>query len=151
MAGQVAYIFVATAARAPMMAVGEAQAVPGRGLEGDRYFEGVGTFSKPLPDREITLVEAEALEGLKRDHGIVLEPGQTRRNVVTRGIALNELVGTEFRVGEVKLRGIRLCEPCSHLEALTGKTLQPGLVHRGGLRAQFLTAGTIRVGDEVRA
>ena len=83
----------------------------------------------------ITLIEAEALEALEREHGVRLEPHESRRNIVTRGVALNELVGREFRVGEVVLRGLMLCEPCRHLEKLTGKQLIRGLVHRGGLRA----------------
>lgn len=139
-------------AEGPMEARSEARAVPGRGLEGDRYFLSVGTKSKkPGPDRELTLVEEEALDALARDYGVVVSAAESRRNLLTRGIALNHLVGREFRVGEVRARGIRLCEPCDHLARLTGKAVVPGLVHRGGLRAQILTEGTIRVGDPVEA
>ncbi len=134
-----------------MSSVKEARAVPGRGLEGDRYFNGVGTFSKPKPDREVTLIEIEALEALKRDYGIALEPADSRRNIITRGVLLNHLVGREFKVGAVALRGLRLCEPCSHLEELANRRVRPGLIHRGGLRAQILTGGVIRVGDPVRS
>jgi len=110
----------------------------------------VGTFSKPLPDRELTLIEAEAIEAVKHEYDFELAPGDARRNVVTRGVALNHLVGREFQIGDVKIRGIRLCEPCKHLQRLTGRDVILGLTHRGGLRAQILTEGTIHVGDPVR-
>jgi MOSC domain-containing protein YiiM len=149
--GSVVSIHIAERGSAPMAAAAEARAVPGRGLEGDRYFKETGTYSnEPGPAREVTLIEIEALDALKRDYEIQLEPGNARRNIVTRGVALNHLVGLEFRVGPVTLRGIRLCEPCSHLEDLTREKVRTGLVHRGGLRAQILTMGTIRVGDTVR-
>ena len=83
------------------------------------------------------------------DYGVELAAGDARRNIVTRGVALNHLVGKEFTVGNVRIRGIRLCEPCDHLERLTGKPVLKGLLHRGGLRAQILTEGTIHAGDEV--
>ena len=147
--GSVVSIYRAEAAKGPMVAVSEARAVPGRGLEGDRYFNQAGTFWKPQPDYELTLIEIEALEGLQREFGVELEAGDGRRNVVTRGVSLNDLVGQEFQVGEVRLRGIRLCEPCSHLAKLSHRAVLRGLVHRGGLRAQILTEGKIHVGDAV--
>ncbi|MBI5836700.1 MAG: MOSC domain-containing protein [Candidatus Eisenbacteria bacterium] len=126
----------------------EVTAVPGRGLEGDRYHAGVGTYSRKMePAREVTLVETEALDALEREYGYRLAPGASRRNIETRGVPLNHLVGREFRVGAARLRGIRLCEPCSHLAALTDARAHKGLVHRGGLRAQVLEGGAIRVGD----
>lgn len=150
--GTVVSIHIAPSGGARLAAVQEVRAVPGKGLEGDRYFLETGTYSnKPGPDREVTLVESEAQEALKRDYGIALEPGSTRRNIVTQGVALNHLVGREFRVGEARLRGIRLCEPCTHLEELTQKGVRPGLVHRGGLRAQILAGGLIRAGDPVES
>lgn len=130
-----------------MCRVESARAIPGAGLEGDRYAAGIGTFSKPLPDHELTLIESEAIEALERDYAVRIEAADARRNVVTSGVALNHLVGREFRIGEVRVRGLRLCEPCGHLEKVTGKALIKGLRHRGGLRAQILTAGTIRTGD----
>jgi len=148
--GRVESIFIAADAKAPMQGVPEARAVSGVGLEGDRYALQKGTFSKPVPDREITLIEAEAVEAIKGEYDIDLCPGEARRNIVTRGVPLNHLVGREFQVGEVKIRGIRLCEPCSHLEGLTGKPVIKGLRHRGGLRAQIVSSGLIRVGDVVR-
>jgi MOSC domain-containing protein YiiM len=96
------------------------------------------------------LIEIEAVEGLERDYQIGLDPEQLRRNIVTRGIPLDHLVGAEFTVGEVRLRGTRLCEPCTHLERLTRKGLMRAMVHRGGLRADIVAGGTIRVRDPVR-
>lgn len=154
--GRVVSIHVAPGAGTPMVLVGEAHAVPGKGLEGDRYFKRLGTYSGRTgprgapPAREVTLIESEAIDALRRDHGIELDPGDSRRNIVTRGVALNHLVGREFRAGQVRLRGIRLCEPCAHLEELTRQGVLRGLVHRGGLRAEILTEGAIRVGDEIR-
>jgi len=147
--GTIEFIYVAPTATAPTVSVNEALAIPGVGLEGDRYALGKGTFSKPEPDFELTLIEAEAIEALKRDYNVELAPGEARRNLVTRGIALNHLVGRDFQIGEVRAHGIRLCEPCDHLQRLTGRQLINGLRHRGGLRAQILTPGSIRVGDSL--
>jgi len=147
--GTIEFIYVAPTATAPTVSVNEALAIPGVGLEGDRYALGKGTFSKPEPDFELTLIEAEAIEALKRDYNVELAPGEARRNLVTRGIALNHLVGRDFQIGEVRAHGIRLCEPCDHLQRLTGRQLIKGLRHRGGLRAQILSPGSIRVGDSL--
>jgi len=133
-----------------MQALGQVDAIPGTGLAGDRYALKVGTFSKPSPDHELTLIEAEAIEALGRDYQVELACSEARRNIVTRNVPLNHLVGREFEIGGVRIRGIRLCEPCDHLQKLTGKPVIKGLLHRGGLRAQILTPGTIRVGDAVR-
>jgi MOSC domain-containing protein YiiM len=129
--------------------VEEVKAIPGSGLEGDRYALQQGTFSKPEPDFELTFIEVEAIEALKRDYGVELAAGHARRNIVTRGVPLNHLVGREFSVGPVRIRGIRLCEPCKHLESLVQRDVIKGLRHRGGLRAQILTAGVIRSGDQI--
>lgn len=145
--GRVESIHIAGAAKAPMSRLDAANAIPGVGLEGDRYALRTGTFFKPKPDFELTLIESEAIEALMRDYGVTIEAGNARRNIVTRDVALNHLVGREFLIGEVRIRGIRLCEPCDHLEKLTGQTLIKGLLHRGGLRAQILTPGLIRAGD----
>ncbi len=147
--GTVAFIYIAPAACVPTRPVNEARAIPGVGLEGDRYALSKGTFSKPLPDRELTLIEAEAIEALKAEYHFEIAPGEARRNIVTRGVALNHLVGQEFQIGSVKIRGIRLCEPCEHLQTLTEHEVIKALTHRGGLRAQILTLGTIRIGDTV--
>ncbi len=148
--GEVASLYTASAAKGPMRSLPLVRAVPGRGLEGDRYFGGTGTFCSPCTEaHEVTLIELEAVEALARDYGVRLSPGDVRRNVVTRGVLLNHLVGREFRVGEVRLSGIRLAEPCSHLQRLTQPGVIKGLRHRGGLRAQVLSPGVIRVGDVV--
>jgi MOSC domain-containing protein YiiM len=147
--GMVESIHVASVAEGPPQSVAQAVAIPGAGLEGDRYALKVGTFYKPAPDHELTLIEAEAIEALRRDYRVELAAGDSRRNIVTRNVPLNHLVGKEFAIGDVRIRGIRLCEPCDHLQKVTGKSVIKGLLHRGGLRAQILTPGTIRVGDVV--
>jgi MOSC domain-containing protein YiiM len=147
--GTVESIHIAPAAKAAMKSVQHIEAIPGVGLDGDRYALKLGTFYKPEPDFELTLIEVEAIEAIQREYQVTLPAGDARRNVVTRGVALNHLVGREFTIGGVKIRGIRLCEPCSHLQALTELPVIKALRHRGGLRAQILTAGTIRVGDVV--
>ena len=147
--GTVESIHIASAAQGTPQSVGQATAIPGAGLEGDRYALKLGTFYKPKPDYELTLIEAEAIEALRRDYQVELNAGDARRNIVTRNVPLNHLVGKEFAIGDVHIRGIRLCEPCDHLENVTGKPVIKGLLHRGGLRAQILTRGTIRVGDVV--
>lgn len=119
--------------------VASADAVTGKGLEGDRYFFPDGAE----PGRALTLVEAENVEGA------ALEPGATRRQVTTRGVRLNELVGKRFRVGEVECYGVELCEPCAHLESLTRPGIVKELLHKAGLNADILSDGTISVGDEV--
>lgn len=131
-----------------MVSLNEARAVAGKGLEGDRYFKQGGTFSdKPGPALEMTLIEMEAIQALKQEEEIDLNPLDSRRNIVTEGVPLNHLVGKEFRIGEVLLRGIRLCEPCAHLARLTDQRILTALAHRGGLRAQILTDGLIRTGE----
>jgi MOSC domain-containing protein YiiM len=147
--GTVESIHLADRASAPVHGVDEVAAHAGLGLAGDRYFTMTGTFKKSEPKRQVTLIEAEAFDALVRDYDIEMDPGDARRNIVTRGVALNHLVGREFSVGEVRLRGLKLCEPCSHMEKLAGKPVREPLRHRGGLRAEILTSGTIKVGDVV--
>jgi MOSC domain-containing protein YiiM len=148
--GTVAALHVARGAAAPMESAPEVKAIAGRGLEGDRYFDGTGHWSKTAGvSREVTLIELEAIEALEREKSIAIAPGAARRNVVTRGVPLNHLVGREFQVGAVRLRGTRLCEPCAYLEGLTQHGVLTGLIHRGGLRAEIVTGGTIRVEDAI--
>lgn len=148
--GKVESINIAASKEAPMKSVNEARAVPGHGLEGDRYFLIQDAYYKPQPDRELTLVEAESIESFRNEFQIDFDLSATRRNVVTRGVPLNHLVGKEFWIGEVKARGLRLCEPCAHLQRLSHPKVLPGLVHRAGLRAQILTDGVIRVGEVLK-
>ena len=147
--GKVESIHIAPAAKALTHPIAEVEAVPGAGLAGDRYFLKQGTFFKPEPDHELTLIEAEAIEAAACEYKVSMNPGEARRNAVTRDVPLNHLVGREFQIGGVRVRGIRLCEPCGHLESLTGLPVIKSLRHRGGLRAQILTQGVIRVGDTI--
>jgi len=150
--GRIISIHVAPTGGAPMKTIGSARAVAGRGLEGDRYYEECGTYSgRPGSGRAVTLLESEALEALKRDYSIDIEAAQARRNIVTHAVALNDLVGREFTVGAIRLRGMRLCEPCAHLERLVGPGILRGLIHRGGLRAEVLSSGMIQAGDCIAA
>lgn len=150
LAGTVEAILVAAAAEAPLHRVTSARALAGRGLDGDRYATRQGTFGRSGgAGYDLTLIEAEALEGLEADHDVELSWEDARRNVVTRGIDLNALVGRRFRVGEAECVGRRLAEPCAHLQRLTRPGVLRGLVHRGGLRADVLTDGAIAVGDRI--
>lgn len=149
--GTVELIAIAVAAEAPMTIVQSVRAIKSRGLKGDRYVRGAGTFSDPGGrGYDLTLVEAEALEELAAS-GVELAPAEVRRNLVVRGIALDKLIGKRFRIGEVECFGQRRCEPCAHLERLTQPGALRGLVHRGGLRADVLSNGEIRTGDRVEA
>jgi hypothetical protein len=141
--GTVEGLAVAPAAEAPMRLLEVAQARAGRGLDGDRYAEGAGTFSSRAgrrPGYDLTLIAAEALAGLAVDFA------GSRRNVLTRGIDVNALVGRRFRIGDVLCEGRRLCEPCVHLDRLSGPGILRPLIHRGGLRADVLSDGEIRLG-----
>jgi len=149
--GRLEAIYIGAVRRADLEPVSEVEAIAGKGLAGDRYYHQQGTFSKPgSVDREVTLIEIEAVEALKQECKLSLQAGQARRNLVTRGVPLNHLVGQEFRVGDVVLRGIRLCEPCGHLESLTIPGVKDSLIHRGGLRAQIVRGGTVRAGDTIK-
>ena len=135
----------------PMQSVPEIQAIAGKGLKGDRYFDIVARDGKTeKTGRHATLIESEALEALERDYEMKLPPDQSRRNILTRGVALNHLVGREFKIGDAVFRGIRLCEPCNYLAKISFPEALKGLVHRGGLRAQILNEGVLRVGDTIR-
>ena len=148
--GSLVAIQIGRQAEGRLESVPEVRAVPGKGLEGDRYFRGEGSFSKnPGGGREVTLVESEMLSLLEREHGIRLAPADTRRNLLTAGVPLNDLVGKVFQVGSVRMRGVRLAEPCNHLERLTQSGVLKGLVHRAGLRADILDEGVLRVGDTI--
>jgi MOSC domain-containing protein YiiM len=145
---QVVEILIADSPASPAVSKGSVRAVPGRGLEGDRYFGGNGTSSPDpqRPDFEVTLVQREHVEDFASISGVAFSPRDARRNLVTVGIDLNSLVGRQFRVGSVLIRGVRLCEPCNHLAKQTSPNVLRGLVHKGGLRAQILSEGEIRVG-----
>jgi steroid delta-isomerase-like uncharacterized protein len=150
--GRVISIQIAPAAGAPMQSAQSVRAVVGQGLEGDRYFTKEGTYSAtPGAVRDVTLIESEAVEAMNSKLGTAFAPGAMRRNIVTRGVPLNHWVGHEFRVGEVRLRGEQLCQPCTYLESLTQVGVKAAMQHRCGLRAEILTSGMIRPGDAITA
>ncbi|MBB6051008.1 MOSC domain-containing protein [Armatimonas rosea] len=138
-------IHLARHAAGPMESVPAAILHAGFGLVGDRYEEGKGTFAPRPFDRELTLIESEVLAEVE------LAPGESRRNLTTQGIRLNALVGKRFRIGITHCEGIRLCEPCVHLERLTNRAgLVQQLVGRGGLRAKIIEGGLIELGDSLQ-
>jgi hypothetical protein len=147
----VVQILIAQAAGAEMKSQPEIRAVAGKGCEGDRYFSGIGTFSPKtqIPEFEITLIESEEIEAFAHASGLPFTAMEARRNIVTRGIRLNELAGKEFQVGEVRLRGTGLCEPCEYLAKISFPETLTGLVHKAGLRAQIVSGGIVRVGDPI--
>jgi 8-oxo-dGTP diphosphatase len=148
--GSIVSLHVARARSWAMESRNEVSVIARKGIQGDRYFLGTGTYSSsPGVSRDITLIETEAIEALQTK-GSGLKAGDARRNVVTQGVPLNHLVGRTFLIGNVLLRGSRLCEPCSYLQTMTKKGILKELIHRGGLRADILTNGTLRVGDVVR-
>ncbi len=146
-AGSVVSIHLVVEKGGEPFAVESAQAEGGRGLVGDRYESSQGDTP---PKRQTTLIAAEAIDAVSQEHGINLAPGASRRNITTRGVELNPLVGKEFSVGEVRLRGIDLCAPCGYLEKKTEPGVRKALANRGGLRAEVLSTGIIRVGDPIR-
>jgi len=149
--GELTAIYITSEATGMMDAVREVEALAGKGLAGDRYAGGLGTWSSSAgPGRQVTLFEAETIEALHRDHDLQIDPALTRRNLLTVGVPLNHLVGREFRVGEVRLRGITLCEPCTHLDKVAGQKLSKLLLHRGGLNAEVVTGGILKPGLRVR-
>ncbi|HXZ52798.1 MAG TPA: MOSC domain-containing protein [Burkholderiales bacterium] len=148
--GELLHVHIAAGASQPMRALAEARLVAGVGIEGDRYATRTGTYSvRHHVDREVTLIEFETLEALERDHGIALAPHEHRRNLTTRGVPLNHLVGRRFRVGECVLYGGRLNVPCQYLEDLLGKKVFKPLINRSGLNCQIVTGGIVRPGDPI--
>ena len=149
-AGRLLAIHITEQAAADMQELAEAKLVAGLGIEGDRYATGRGTYSKkPQPERQVTLIEIETLEAIQRDHGLDLPPHETRRNLLTRGVPLNHLVGRAFRVGEVELFGGRLNVPCVYLDKLLDKPLFVPLTNRSGLNCMITKGGMIRPGDAI--
>ena len=146
--GVVGAIYVAPRQGAPMVSVERARAIPGRGLEGDRYFLRRGRFAGQ--GRDLTLVEGECLAELRVELAIELDAAETRRNLLVWGLRLTELVGVGFQVGSILVRGEEVCEPCAHLEPVRrDPRVLKGLVRRGGLRASIITSGEIRVRDVI--
>ena len=140
-------IYICGGKKSDQSSVDSAEVVAGKGLVGDRYF-GVDKY----PGQNVTLVEAEEIERLNEDHGQSIEQSATRRNIVTRGVRLNELVGKEFRIGDVVLFGVELCEPCAGLggmlenDSMSNAEFVRALTHKAGLRTDVRQSGTITVG-----
>jgi MOSC domain-containing protein YiiM len=144
-------LFTAPEPAVPMVRQTAVRAIPGCGLEGDRYFKETGSFSRwPGARREVSLIAVESIDAIAREFGIVMNAGEHRRSIVTQGVNLDSLIGKKFRVGEVILQGERPCLPCKHVERLVAPGLFDALKkHGGGLRAFVLEEGVIRVGDEI--
>jgi len=153
MAGKLVEIFIAPAVGADLISLKEAELQVGKGIVGDRYYRQESID----PEEELTLVETEQIERANAETGLSIRPGETRRNLVTEGIALNDLVDQEFTIGAVRVRGIELCEPCRDIGELLSTEQVPtpkvvaALVGRSGLRARILENGTIRVGDTLKS
>ena len=143
--GTVEGIWIAAAAGKPARGLPASTRSPGRGLAGDRHVTGTGTFPSGLPGSALTLIEAEVCESFDPP----LRPDEHRRNLITRGIELNALVGRDFMIGEVHCRGMRLCEPCKVAERYAARPILRALIHRGGLRADILQDGQFRAGDRI--
>jgi MOSC domain-containing protein YiiM len=148
--GYVEAVFTAPGAGLPVVRRARVEARPGAGLDGDRYASGTGHWSGDNKvGRDLTLIEAEVVDALSAELGMSIDAAELRRNVVTRGVRLNDLVGVRFRIGGVVAEGTRLCEPCDYLARLTGRAILEPLVHRGGLRANVLSAGAIVEGATI--
>jgi len=151
--GVVTHLHITARAFLPMRSMAAIELVAGKGIVGDRYMLGIeqGFYSeKPEPGRQITLFEEEALDCIRRDYGIEMTPEEHRRNVTTRGVPLNHLVGRQFRLGECLLEATRLSVPCRHIEAILEKPVFDPMIHRSGLNCRILRGGTVQVGDPIR-
>jgi len=149
--GSVVALFIVARREAPMKKVEQLNAIAGQGLEGDRYLLGTGTYSKkPEPGRQVTLIKSETLKSLKDEFDITVKPEESRRNILTQDIEINDLIGTEFCVGPVRLRAHRITQPCRYLENLLE---QPGLYKElwdnGGISCEILSDGVIKEGDTI--
>lgn len=154
MKGTIVHIFISPHGGKCIESLDTANLVAGKGIDGDRYFLGTGTFSEKLkgnPAAELTLIEKEQIDRFNQEQGLQIDYGDFRRNLVTQGIALNDLVGKTFTIGNARLKGMRLCEPCPHLAETLNPLVLPHLVGRGGLRAQIVFSNTIIIGDSITA
>lgn len=152
MTARVLEIHVSPAAGAELHSIPEAVLEAGLGIVGDRYHLQVGTFSDNLKDKgdwQATLIEFEEIQRFNTTFNANIGAGKFRRNIVTAGVRLNDLVGTRFSVGNAVLEGIRLCEPCAYLGQLLGPEVVRGMAHRAGLRVRILEGAAIRPGDQI--
>lgn len=151
--GLVAHLHITARAFLPMRAQEAIELIPGEGIVGDRYRIGTeeGFYSaKPEEGRQVTLFEEEALDAIRRDYGVELLPEEHRRNVTTRGVPLNWLVGRRFRIGACLVEATRLSIPCRHIEEILGREVFNPMVHRSGLNCRILEGGMVRIGDAIR-
>ncbi|MCI0357188.1 MAG: MOSC domain-containing protein [Planctomycetaceae bacterium] len=151
--GKLLAIAIARQAKGNMENVEAIEAVAGEGLIGDRYGAGIGAAQfqgRRKPENEVTLIAREAIEAANDEHNMTIAHLDTRRNLLTEDVPLNELVMNTFRVGPVLLRGLELCEPCGYLERRTYPGIKAALTHRGGLRCCVVEGGELRVGDAIR-
>lgn len=150
--GEVAALYIGPEPEGPMKQVESVTAIAGRGLEGDRYFQDDAISpAERDPTIEVTLIETEGIDAARAESGIDILPEDSRRNVHTRGIRLDELLGKRFLVGEVEFEGLKPNPPCAHLQRLAGKRLLEPMIERGGIRARVLSSGMINEGDAVRS
>ena len=148
--GTLVAIYTTSDAAKPLEPNTQLLAVEGVGLDGDRYASAVGTYSnRPGPHRQVTFIEREVIAAVNNEDGVELGEHETRRNLVTEGVPLLHLIGETFRVGDVVFRGIKSCPPCAHLENLTRPGVRAALQNRGGLRAEVVRGGMLRIGDEI--
>lgn len=150
--GKLLAIAIARAAKGPMENVASVELVLGEGVRGDRYGSGIGAAqfqSRRKPENEVTLIAHEAIEAANDEFNFTIDHLDTRRNLLTEGVPLNELIGKTFRVGAVTLKGLERCEPCGYLEKRTFPGIKVALKGRGGLRCCVIAAGTINLGDEI--
>ena len=154
MSGKVYAIYSTAVGGKPLIPLEQGVLETGRGLVGDRYYLGTGTLSKRLIGKsgvDITLIESEEIEQFNHTHNLSIGVGELRRNIVTSGVRLNDLIGVTFSVGNTMLEGVRLCEPCAHLSKIATPEVLPGLIGRCGLRAHIITGGTVKPGDVITA
>ncbi len=148
--GTVEHIHIASEAAKPMTALTEAEVIVGQGLAGDRYANQIGRYSHdPHPGRHVTLIEIEVIEDMAQRQGMPFAPHESRRNITTRGVRLNPLIGKRLQIGTVVLDVIRLCDPCAYLQHLLGRPVLRPLVDRAGIRCDVMTGGTIKIGDAI--
>jgi MOSC domain-containing protein YiiM len=150
--GKLLAIAIARKAKGPMEHIQTVEVVASEGLRGDRYGAGIGAAQfrgRRKPENEVTLIAREAIEAANYEFNYTIDHLATRRNLLTAGVPLNELIGKTFRVGPVVLKGLELCEPCGYLEKRTFVGIKAALKHRGGLRCCVIEGGEIRVGDTV--
>jgi MOSC domain-containing protein YiiM len=150
--GKLLAIAIAPERKVAMENVELIEVVAGAGLAGDRYGEGIGAaqfLGRRKPENEVTLIASEAIEAANDEYGMTISHLDTRRNLLTEGVPLNDLVGKTFRVGQVVLKGLELCEPCGYLERRTYPFIRMALKKRGGLRCCVIEGGQIKVGDSI--